>query len=304
MPERRFFVLFNPASGRGRGSRRKARYLDLLGDALGDFEHASSEKPGDLETLTRQALADGFDNIVAIGGDGTWSLVANEILHHGDPRVALGILPAGTGSDFGKSLGVVYRKVEQAVRALAESEPGLVDVGRVGDRHFVNIFGCGFDVAVVDDASSFKRLKGNLVYQFCALRQLFRYRGRNIAVRADDVLVNEGPCLMLAIANGRYFGGSFDIAPLSSLRDGKLDVVAIGDTTGPDRLRLFARVARGRHQHGEGLSMVQASTIELEFDAPLRYELDGEIYQCDENRLRIDILPSALRLYTVTRQAG
>lgn len=302
MPQRRFFVLFNPASGRGRGQRRQARYLGLLRDALGDFDHADSQKPGDLETLTRQALADGYDNIVAVGGDGTWSLVANEILHHGDRNVALGVLPAGTGSDFGKSLGIYYKNIEAAIRALADSEPVAIDVGRVGERYFLNVFGCGFDVAVVDDASTFRRLKGNLVYHYCALRQILGYRGDDITVRADGEPAADGACLMLAVANGRYFGGSFDIAPVSSLQDGRLDLVAIGDTTGFGRLRLFGQVAQGKHSDGDGLTMRQSRNIELEFDGPLRYELDGEIYQCDENRLRIEVVPSALRIYTVAGQ--
>ena len=79
----RYFVLFNPAAGRGRGARREARYLKLLSAALGSFDHEVSKEPGDLERLTRQALDSDYQRIVAVGGDGTWSLVANEIINNG-----------------------------------------------------------------------------------------------------------------------------------------------------------------------------------------------------------------------------
>lgn len=299
MSEPRYFVLFNPAAGRGRGARRKARYLKLLSAALGRFDYEVSKEPGDLERLTRQALASDYQRIVAVGGDGTWSLVANEIINSGRADVSLGLLPAGTGSDFGKSLGVVYRHLDKAVAALSSTDPRLIDVGRLNGRHFLNVFGCGFDIAVIDDASRFTRLKGGLLYQYCAVRQLFRFPGVEMTIDCEQLRSHRGRRLMLVVANGRYFGGSFDIAPHSSLTDGHLDLVAINDASPFGRMKIFSDVGAGRHKDGEKVQMKAVKSVRIEFESPPRYELDGEVYQSAEKTITIDCVPAAIRVHSV-----
>ncbi|MEE8147469.1 MAG: diacylglycerol kinase family protein, partial [Longimicrobiales bacterium] len=167
---KRAFVIFNPASGRGSGARGMDRLLDLLGKHLPGFEHAVTERPGEESQLADQALAGGrFDLIVAVGGDGTWSNVADRVVACDTENVAFGLLAAGTGNDFGRNFGLSERDPDDAVRALAEGRVMTVDVGRVvtlgtpvgaqadvlgpGEgRHFLNLIGFGFDVAVIEDA--------------------------------------------------------------------------------------------------------------------------------------------------------
>ena len=295
----RYFVLFNPAAGRGRGARRKARYLKLLSVALGEFDYEVSKEPGDLERLTRRALDSDYQRIVAVGGDGTWSLVANEIINSGRTDVSLGLLPAGTGCDFGKSLGIVYRHLDKAVAALCSPDTRFIDVGRVDGRHFLNVFGCGFDIAVIDDASRFTRLKGDLLYQYCAVRQLFRFPGVEMTIDCDQLRSDSSRRLMLVVANGRYFGGSFDIAPESSLTDGYLDLVSINDASPFGRMKIFSDVGAGRHKDGEKVQMKAVKSVSIEFESPPRYELDGEVYQSEEKIITIDCVPAAIRVHSV-----
>ncbi len=271
----------------------------MLTAALGDFDYEISGQPGDLEALTRQALANDYDRIIAIGGDGTWSLVANEIINSGRRDVSLGLLPAGTGSDFGKSLGIVYRRIDEALAALSKNEPRLIDVGKVNGRHFLNVFGCGFDIAVIDDASGFTRLKGDLLYRYCVLRQLFRYPGMEMTIESEGLQSQGGRRLMVVVANGRFFGGSFDIAPHSDLSDGYLELVAINDAGPVGRMRLFAKVAAGKHEDGDAVRMKSVRSVKIEFEAPFSYELDGEVYHTDENVIVIECIPSALRVHSV-----
>ena len=129
--ERRVFVIFNPASGRGRGARRVDRFLSLLEKHIPGFTHAGTSRAGEEAVLTQQAIAEGFDLIVAVGGDGTWSNIADRIVDSGKERVALGLLASGTGNDFGRNFGVSMRNPEIAVRALAKGVLRSVDVGRV-----------------------------------------------------------------------------------------------------------------------------------------------------------------------------
>ena len=265
---RSVFVLLNPAAGRGRRAARLDHYFDLLARALPAFDHAWTQAAGDEVKLVDKALAEGCDTIVAVGGDGTWSLVADRILQSGRRDVALGLLPTGTGNDFGKSLGVRHERVEEIVRAVAEGRTRRVDVGRAGERHFLNVVGMGFDIAVIDDAERTPILRGDALYKFCAIKQLFRFPGIPLAVDESG----REPHLMLVIANGNYFGGSFHIAPDASLCDGKLDAVSIFDAGPFERAKLFGQVGKGEHVKAEKVRIQQAPAFRTGFagTAPLR----------------------------------
>jgi diacylglycerol kinase (ATP) len=290
------FAILNPAAGRGRGARRGRHFLDLLQREIPDVKHAFTESAGDEARLVDKAMADGHDSIVAVGGDGTWSLVADRILHSGH-RVTLGLLPAGTGNDFGKSLGATFDRTEQIVRGIAEKQSRRIDVGRVNDRHFLNVVGMGFDIAVINDAEGFPILKGDWLYQLCALRQLFRFGGTALAVSTPGEVPSTVDHLMLVVANACYFGGSFHIAPRARLDDGKLDAVSIANAGPIARARLFSQVAKGRHQGHEKVRVRQERQFRIGFDGPICYELDGEVYTNHEDSLIVESVPDALDVF-------
>lgn len=129
----RVFVIFNPAAGRGRGARRIRPWLDLLEAALPDVEHAVTTRAGEEAELAERAVAAGFDTVVGAGGDGTWSHVADRLVaaNLDGARVRMGILPSGTGNDFGRNLGLRYGDMRSSVQALAAGRARPVDVGRV-----------------------------------------------------------------------------------------------------------------------------------------------------------------------------
>jgi diacylglycerol kinase (ATP) len=290
------FAIFNPAAGRGRGARRAEHYLALLRREIPELEHAFTQTPGDEAALVEQAVAGGHDSIVAVGGDGTWSLVADHILRTGR-NVTLGLLPAGTGNDFGKSLGATHARAEQIVRGIATGRRRRIDVGRVNERHFLNVVGMGFDIAVIDDAARVPLLKGDLLYQFCALRQLFRFPGLPLEVSTEGRAAAKVDHLMLVVANASYFGGSFHIAPHASLEDGKLDAVSIADADPLSRARLFARVAKGQHEGHAKVTVSQGRSFRIAFEAPIRYEMDGEVYSSQADSLTIEAVPQALDVF-------
>ena len=207
------------------------------------------------------------------------------------------ILPGGTGNDFGKTSGITWERSEDVVRAMVAGRTRRVDLGRVGERYFLNVVGMGFDIAVIDDSHRIPILKGDALYKFCAARQLFFFRGMPITVTGAN---GESPetalHLMLVVANGRYFGGSFDIAPDADLADGELHVVSILDASPLGRARLFGLVAKGEHGDDERVRIRRGANFTISFEAPLRYEVDGEVLETAEDRLRIEAAPDALEL--------
>lgn len=289
-------MLVNPAAGRGRGAQRLPRFRELLARHLPGHVESVTDGPGREAALVDRAIADGFRTIVAVGGDGTWSLVADRILRSGRADVRLGLLPGGTGNDFGKSLGVTWDRVEDVVRAIAADAGRRIDVGRVGDRHFLNVVGAGFDIAVIDDSYRVPLLKGDALYRFCALRQLFRFPGLPLEIAADGATPERIDHLMLVVANGRYFGGSFDIAPHADLGDGMIDLVSIRNAPPLARAKLFDLVAKGRHEGHERVRIRRGARFELRFAPPLRYEVDGEVLESNDGVLSIESLRGALEV--------
>lgn len=295
--DRSFFVIFNPAAGRGRAKRLIDVYASLLRDRLGDFDQAATAGPGNEAELADRAIAEGYSAIIAVGGDGTWGMVADRIVRSGRKDVTLGLLPAGTGNDFGKSLGIRADRAESVVRGMAEGHRRVIDVGRVGSRYFLNVVGFGFDIAVIDDAAGFRVLQGDLLYRFCALRQLFKFRGLPIEVSDGVAPPSRGSHLMLTISNGNYFGGSFHIAPKATLDDGKLDAVSIFDAGPIARVGLFSKVAEGTHHGHERVQVRQAARFAVRFDTPVRYEIDGDVYELEGTTLDIEAVPRALTVF-------
>jgi diacylglycerol kinase (ATP) len=295
LSDRSFFVIFNPAAGRGRAASLAASYAERI-RPLGRFELAATTRPGEEADLAREAIAAGFSAIIAIGGDGTWGKVVDCIVRSGRD-VALGLLPAGTGNDFAKSLGVRSDTVDRLIAGIAADRRRRIDVGRAGSRYFLNVVGFGFDIAVIDDASAFPVLRGDLLYRFCALRQLFKFRGVPIELSDDRASLYRRRHLMLTVSNGCYFGGSFHIAPEARLDDGRLDAVSILDAGPATRAALFSSVSKGTHPGHEKVLISAAKRFTVSFDAPVRYEIDGDVYDMGGTSLEIEAVPRALSVF-------
>ena len=294
-------------SGRGRGRKRIAQYRWLLEENLEDVTFATTSRPGHERELADRACAEGFEVVVPVGGDGTWSNVADRVLASGRDDVALGILPNGTGNDFERNLGYDPMNAAEAVRTLARNHRRRVDVGHVDTlsasehtpdvwetRHFLNLIGFGFDIAVIDEAAKARFLKGELLYKLTALKQLFRFGGIRFGLRGASGAERSGQHLMLTVSNGRYFGGGFPIAPEATVADGRLHACQIRDAAPLTRLKLFNMAERGRHVTSERVEVLDEESFTLTFPEPPRFEMDGDVRKAREAELQVRVLPGAL----------
>lgn len=312
MTDRRTFVVFNPASGRGRGARRMSAYRELLDRHLPGCVFGATRQAGDEYRLAAQAIEDGFDQIVAVGGDGTWSHVADVVVESG-ADVRFGVLPAGTGNDFGRNLGLAYRDPEGAVRSLASGRTTRVDVGRIvtpsapaepgkptneapRPRHFLNLVGFGFDVAVIDAAADARFLRGALLYKATALQQLFRFGGLDLDLASRDGFTRTGRHLILTITNGKFFGGGFPMAPEAEVQDGRLHACLISDAGPFQRLGLFSAAEKGRHVTSDRTTIHSSSGFRLNFGHPTRFEADGDVFVSSDEGLDVEVLPGRLEV--------
>jgi diacylglycerol kinase (ATP) len=289
----RVCVIVNPNAGRGRGAAMIPQVTAAFAQ-VGVTDIRTTTGPGQEFELAKAAIADGCTTIIAVGGDGTSGNVANALIH-GGRSVRLGIMPAGTGNDFAKVLHTSNVDASTMARLAVTPSDISLDVGRVEDTYFLNCCGFGFDVAVLQELDRTQWLRGSSVYIWAALKQLFTYRGFEAAVasgkdRRRDVH------MMLVIANGPFFGGSFQIAPKASLNDGMLDAVSILDLPPRKRLSMLSAAIKGSHVSRSEVVMKRAETFEVSFDEPPWYETDGELHRAQSSTLRISSCAAALRV--------
>jgi diacylglycerol kinase (ATP) len=287
----------------------------LLHTHVPGFEYGITQRPGDEYGLVDEAIAAGFDTLVAVGGDGTWSHVADRILASGQAGLRLGLLPSGTGNDFGRSLGLRFDDPTSAVRALASGATRRVDAGRIltpsapaepgtasmptaGSRvrHFLNLVGFGFDIAVIDAAAGARFLKGEALYKITALQQLFRFPGIQAEILGHGGAVGQGRHLMVTISNSPYFGGGFPIAPRAKVEDGLLHACMIGDAAPLRRMKLFGDAGKGRHVDSDEVTVVDGPHFTARFESPVRFEADGDVFAIEGTELSVEILPGALEV--------
>ena len=291
-------VIVNPAAGRGQG-RKVEQDVRRAFAAVGVADLRLTRAAGDEQLLARRAIEEGVGTIVAVGGDGTWGNVANAIIASGaDVRLAL--CAAGTGNDFAKSVGAPANDFAATARLAVAGPDVAVDVGRIENRHFLNVTGFGFDIAVIEDVATIRWLKGDLLYMYSAMRQLFGYPGVPVTLSSGNGTVGLTSHLMVIIANGKNFGGAFRIAPNASVTDGRLDAVAIRTVAPFRRIGLFSAAARGTHLTHPDVRSEQAPRFVLSFAAPPAYETDGEYNRAASATLEVACVPGALRVVTPT----
>ena len=292
MPQR-VRVIVNPASGRGRGAR-KLPALTAAFTAAGITDIRLTRSAGDEERLARQALEDGCRTVVAVGGDGTWSKVA-ATLAGSECRLAL--VASGTGNDFAKTVGIPATDPAAMAQLAIDGPDERIDMGRMGDRLFLNIAGFGFDASVARAMLDIGWLGGDALYLYASARQLFAFPGLDVDMVPDDPPGFRNR-LLLAICNGRRFGGSFVIAPNASLRDGELDAIVIGDASPMKRASLFGAATSGAHLRYPEVRERRSPSFTLRFRTPPFFQADGELHQATTTEIHVACVPRALRIVT------
>jgi len=285
------YLIVNPAAGRG-GFRAKIPELLEVFRTYGITKSYQTGAPGEEEALAVRAINEGATTIVAVGGDGTCGRIANAIIESRS-RCRLAVVPTGTGNDFAKTLGVENHDAEGIARLVLRGVETRIDVGAADGRYFLNSCGFGFDASVLEASKDVRRLKGNAVYIYAALRQLFSYRG--IDVRASGVkALKRGSMLMVTASNGKFLGGAFKVAPHASVLDGKLDACFFRDSNVFERMRLFIGAMRGTHLGMRSVTSASIQELTLNFATRPSMEVDGELRVARSKTVELCCLPRAL----------
>jgi YegS/Rv2252/BmrU family lipid kinase len=294
-------LIANPGAGRGRVDRALPRVEAVLKQANLSYRIVRTTHRGHATEAARQALRDGERYLVAVGGDGTVHEVVNGMVSGGGPLLAdavLGVVPAGSGSDFIRSFGLPA-DAEQAARHLAGDQVRPIDVGTVtcadGEtRCFANIAQVGLGAAVVTRAAGLKagRLLGGARYPAAFWLVLPGFRAAPVRLDADRHSY-AWHAFNVVVANGRFYGGGMQISPNSDPADGLLDVLVM---TGPksDSFTTLPKVYQGAHLPHRNIAELRAARLSVGADPGFPVEADGELL--GTTPASFGIIPGAIRL--------
>lgn len=308
-------LVANPLAAGGRVGREIAAYERAITERFGPCEVRLSRARGGVEELVREAAEEGAALVGVVGGDGSIGEAVNGLLG-GDRELPEGFelvfLPAGTGGDFARAIGMSGWRPEQG---LAGCTPRRIDVGRVelrghrGEpvtRLFANIASTGASAVIAESVNQTSKRLGRLGFAVGTLKGLAAWRNRRIRLRVDDALDREIDFNSVAVANGRSFGGGMKIAPNASLEDGLLDVITIGPV-GPARfITQGRRIYQGTHLEMDEFTEDRGREVSIEAadrsPEPIPVEVDGE--HPGFLPLCATVLPGALTLVAAWGRAG
>jgi diacylglycerol kinase (ATP) len=254
-------AIVNPSAGRGRTRKLLARLRDAF-NALGVDVQVSSDA-ADGSRAARAAFERG-SGVVACGGDGTVSELASEAAKSGQP---LAVVPTGAGNDFARHLGIDPRHPIDAIEILESGRLALVDLGRArsGDgteRVFTTVANTGFDAEANRWANNVKWVTGTPLYVLAVLRTLAVYTPTPVEVRVGEE-VWRGNARLVAVGNGRGYGGGMKITPDAAVDDGVLDVCIVGALSRTRFLATFTRVFSGHHVTMRDVTTMRGPTVEI-----------------------------------------
>ena len=285
------YAICNPTAGNGR-ARKIAQMVKARLDEGGiACEMLYTEFPGHATTLAAQARERRAETVLAIGGDGTNLEVARGLL---GGETALGIIPAGTGNDFVKTLGIPSKPLE-ALEFLLAHPPRKTDVGECNGQLFLNVIGTGFDVSVLDYAAKAKKYcRGLLPYLYGVLKTLRHFRSIRLTYATDGGEEITQDAFVAAVANGSCFGGGIVIAPEAQANDGLLDLVVVGHIEKKHLMRRLFGLLKGQILSFPETTFARVTSVT--FSCPgMRLNVDGEV--SDEKGASARILPGALRIH-------
>ena len=302
---RKVAAIANPYAASGRAGRLWPHMAQHLRDRLGDITVRLTDSAGHATRIARELIDDNYDLIVAVGGDGTVSEVANGFLQDDRPvrpGVELGILPIGTGADFQRTLGIPS-EVDQAIEILADGKPLAIDVGKIAftaqdgnpdQRYFVNLASFGMGGSVAAGAKNLlTAFGGKAGFLWATFKTVATYRGRLVSLELDG----SGQPLSffitnVAVGNGCFHGGGMRPCPTADLRDGVLEVTVIDYLKPLELVRdIHVLYSENVYRHPKAHHL-RARRLNARAEQPTWIEVDGE--PLGRLPVEIEVLPQCL----------
>jgi len=294
----KILLIYNPQAGNGRARKLSDPIVDRFRSKGCDVDLRLTEHHQHGITLAEEADLSGYDAVVSAGGDGTTYEVLNGYYRNpGQDKPPVGIIPAGTGNAFARDMELFGAEWEKAVDIIVRGETRAVDVNRFttqGETHYsLNIMGVGF-VSDVTETAVYLKFLGNSAYVLAVFYRLLKLRAYPLKLTIDGRAESVDACFAV-VANSRFTGTTFLIAPKAKLDDGLLDLVVLKKISRMRVIQIFKTIFSGDHVHEPEVDYHQARKITIDTEEPRVLNVDGEVLGMTP--IEIECLPGDLRLF-------
>ncbi len=286
-------LIVNPIAG-GKNGEKMKNNLSLIESRLKEknakYRIYFSEYKGHAKKLTEELIDSGVDNIIAVGGDGTLHEVINGFKDF--DKVALGIIPCGTGNDFASSLKIP-ENINGAVDLILDGKPSYTDFLQLPSVRCINIVGIGIDVDVLKKYEALKK-KNKWGYTKCLIKTLMKFDYTDFTAEYNGKK-EKFRSFIACVANGVTYGGGIPICPVAETNDNKLDFVAIREMKKLKIIGAFIKLKKGKVLSLKQAHHEKATMIKITTKTPYTVNVDGELY--DNIEFKVKVVPNMLRVY-------
>lgn len=284
-------IVVNPVSGQRRGAQIGTLAHDCLVAAGHQVRIIRGERDDSREEL-RLAIAQGLDAVLVVGGDGAAHAVLDQVA---GTELIFGLLPAGTGNDLARTLGIPARDPDDAIDIVLRGRTRTIDLAQVGgDTLVATVVASGFDSKVNERANAMRWPRGAMKYNLAIVAELRTFEPLAFAITLDDSEVLHRRAMLVAVGNGPSFGGGLRICEGAEMDDGLLDVVIINPVSKLKLLRVFPQLYRGTHTSLPQFERHRVRAVRLESAGVVAYG-DGE--RLGPLPLNVRVRPAVLRVF-------
>ena len=303
---RKVKLILNPMADMGRAWKTANDLRPIAQEFQGELTWSGTVYPTHGIELAKQAAEEGYDLVVAMGGDGTVHEVMNGLMQVPEhKRPILGVVPIGSGNDFAYSIGITQKSSHALAHALKSENIQPVDIGLMTDEqngrkeYFDNTLGIGFDSIVTIHSHKLPIVKGFLMYLTAVIQTIIMNHNPMQVKIETDTENFDTKILMLTLCNGPREGGGFMLAPDAKNNDGKMTYVAVQKVSRLMMFRLVPEFMKGTHTRFKNVRLGEFKKLSLTSDLPLYIHADGEIFTTFGSNLKkvsFEILPNALKV--------
>lgn len=284
--------IINPVAGRGESLRYKDEIIEIFKDKQEEFFIEITQSSGHATEIAREYSNKDVFRIYAIGGDGTINEVLNGMV---GSKSSLAVIPCGTGNDFSRTL-IGKDSSKNILKRTIEGYEKDIDIARVNNKYFINISSVGLDSQVVYNARLFKKkplIPNGLSYIFSLFYTPFTFRSIDMKITIDDISFHQ-KSLLIAVSNGKCYGGGVYITPEANIEDGLLDICLIRKTALLKLLKFLPKAIKGKHGSAEEVSFFKGKKVTVESKESFILNVDGELEKTYKSEF--EIIPMGIKL--------
>jgi diacylglycerol kinase (ATP) len=265
-------LVINPVSGQGQGTTVGTYVAGFLNQHKVEFTIVTGNSSVAITDHLKIFVDKNPDcaGVIAVGGDGLMHILLQVVV---PAQIPFALIPAGTGNDFVRTLGWELEAIDLQLERIVTTKPSAIDLGLVDGEWLGAIVATGFDSIVNEKANTMQWPKGPMKYNAAIAIELPRFKPRHYEITLDDRTIST-EAMLIAVANGRSYGGGMLVCPNAKIDDGLFDVMVLHPVTKIEFMKVFPRVFAGTHVSHPAVEIVRSKNVSIESNA-IAYA-DGE----------------------------